>query len=391
MNRVEARGHEQAIIEAGRHLEEHGWAVIPDVVSAEESTSIQSKVWACLEKVSRGRVSRADATTWQGAKFFKAMKGILMEPSPIYHCEGMWDARVAMAPYFAHLYGDAELATSMDRLNIYPAPNGADIKEKQVGAWLHTDQTPLRNGRCCIQGFLDLEGTGPLDGGLMVADKSHLKHHELLFREWKIQESGNWILFTDEQRATIEANFTILKVQCPPRSLVLWESRVFHYNQPPVIGGHARFVIYVCMQPWAHSKKSDEAKAKKIIAYSSMRGTSHWPLDSKLFSMYARSYGEPLADYDMSPDTIMQPLLYENKTIARLVGFENGPVIEWGANGRPLPALHMDAPQLLGLAKPALLKLLGVAPTSKKRKGPRQDADTPQPVKKKGRITISLV
>jgi hypothetical protein len=90
---------------------------------------------------------------------------------------------------------------------------------------------------------------------------------------------------------------------------------------------------------------------------------------------------------------IQQPVLYQHTAIARLVGFEDGPVIQWGARGRPLPLLHMDAPQLLALNKTGLLKLLGEAPAAvaakKKRKAPQEQvADMPRPSMKKPRIIV---
>ena len=352
------------VAQAARDLEEHGWAVIPDVLAPALATSILNDVWATLEAVSRGRVQRANPSTWRGQDFFKTMKGILMEPSNIYHAAPVWRARQEVAPYFAHLYGDANLGTSFDRINIFPAPSAVGGRVQRVGPWLHTDQTPLRNGRLCVQGFIDFLGTGADDAGLIVADKSHLQHHDLLYKTWRIKEAKNWYKFTDDQRAYIEAHFELKKVHCPPRSLVLWDSRTFHQNTPPLANGHERFVIYVCMQPWAHlgsAKKIEAAKAKKRQAYAGQRGTSHWPLFNTLFSRFARSFGQPIPDYKTDAATIQQPALDDpaHWRIAAMVGHTDGACVakeSFSAGEKPLLATH---PELLLLNKKALLKLLG--------------------------------
>jgi hypothetical protein len=302
------------------------------------------------------------------------MKGILMEPSDLYHAEPVWRIREAVADYFAALYGTHDLATSFDRINMFPAPTeDGRVPVQRIGPWLHTDQTPLRNGRLCIQAFVDLLGTGEKEGGLVVADKSHLQHHTLLYQTWKIKEGKNWCVshmtinshfssrykFTDTQRAYIEANFTLMKVHCPPRSMVMWDSRVFHQNTPPSLGGHARAIVYVCMQPWAHlgePKAIAKAKAKKLKAFVDKRGTSHWPLLNTLFARYARSWGKPLPVYDTSANVIRQPDLDapQNARIAQLAGRTVLPLAS--APGEPL--IGFDAP-LMRQSKKQLLKALG--------------------------------
>jgi DNA-directed RNA polymerase subunit H (RpoH/RPB5) len=60
------------MVEAARHLEEHGWAVVPEVLSPEQANELLDQLWITLEAVSLGRVKRADPTTWRGDTFFKA-------------------------------------------------------------------------------------------------------------------------------------------------------------------------------------------------------------------------------------------------------------------------------------------------------------------------------
>jgi len=330
---------QQAVLD----LAEKGWAVIPGVLSAEACDQIERDTWAAMFHVAG--VRRDTPSTWVP---LMRIHGIVQAPESLYHCKPVWEARKAVAPYFAELYQDGELASSFDRICVYPEPGARHTKS---GAWLHTDQSPLRDEErpACIQGFVDLRGTGPLDGGLVVADKSHLAHRRLLLEEFKIQDAVNikadtgkhtkknniakdWYKFTDQEEAYIYKHFNVHKVECPRGSLVIWDSKTIHQNTPPKPGGGARFVIYTCMQPWrfiTDEKRRMIARADKLNAYTGMRGTSHWPLNNTLFTP-PRTYGKPQPEYKRLPAFAAQPDLDlpENIMIARLVGYKDGPAVE---------------------------------------------------------------
>lgn len=278
-----------------------------------------------MEKISKGSIQRKNPKTHVGDKWLPVIKGkgIITEPSAISHCEAVWDVRKMLCPYFAEIYGTGDLWCSFDRINIQP--DARLVKDSQPGQWMHIDQSPLLNGMYCIQGFFDFYGTGPNEAGLVVAEKSHLDHHSLLFQEWGIEASDNWHLFTNEERAYIDKKYKVLKVQCPPRSIVLWDSRTFHCNTPPKNDGHGRTVVYVCCLPRSlalNAKDYEELCRKRQTAFMDKRSTSHWPVTLRIFPLKGR--GSTPRVFDLSDDVIRQPDILKDKMVASLVGFSEG-------------------------------------------------------------------
>jgi hypothetical protein len=393
---MSAAAIEQALVD----LHERGWAVVPGVMSPEACARAQDELWKTIEAVTLGRVQRAKPATWSNpAKGgLRTLHGIVQEPESLYHCKAVWEVRAAAAPAFARLYGDDDLATSMDRLCIYPAPDPANgIRVARAGPWLHTDQSPLREGLACVQGFVDLLGTGELDGGLVVVDRSHKAHQSLLLDEFKVKGdiAKDWYKFTDEEAAVISTRFKTIKVTCPPGSAVIWDSRTFHQNTPPSLGGHARLVVYVCMQPWALIKDAqlrDKARADKLILYAKMRGTSHWPLNNTPFGP-TRTYGaEPLEYLPGLPIWARQPDLdlAANALVARLVGYVTMPAADRRRIGESKRLVISQPAHMIGrITKTSVKKGVphaSMRPRGKKTPRPESAEALPQQPTKRARF-----
>lgn len=315
--------------EAMKTLKRDGYCVIPGVLSPERCRELENRLWAKIELISNGSIKRSDPSTHRGAKWFSAMKGIIQEPSELNHLDVIWEVRKAAVPYFAHMWGSPFLMSSFDRFNMYPAPKEGQRMIQPKG-WMHTDQSPLKKDLYSVQGFVDLCGTGDLDSGLVVAKGSHLKHHQLLYKKWNLQEIDDWHMFSEEQRKYIDEHFEVVKIKCPQGSLVLWDSRTFHQNEPPKMGGHQRLVVYTCMLPHYAVPASQLPKVleKKAKAFDEMRTTTHSPVKSKLFPKFARTYGKEKRTYSTSPAIIQQPK--DDPVIRSLVGqTPSVPAIPW--------------------------------------------------------------
>lgn len=222
--------------QAARDLDAHGYAVIPSLASAALRTRWIDAYWETLGAMTNGAISRNDV---QSHKKINNLKGIVQEPCELSHARFAWEVRVFCRVAFAHLYGDCHLATSIDRLCYYYRPDSANnMPERRAkGPWLHTDQSPLRKGRWWVQAFLDLLGTGELDGGLLVAAGTHQRHAAILNACGQGAVRDDWYKLTDVDRALCAQKKLIsrelTKVVCPPGSLVLWDSRTLHQNTPP--------------------------------------------------------------------------------------------------------------------------------------------------------------
>lgn len=380
---------------AAERLCRDGYAVIPGVVSPADCARLESLLWDAVESVTSKQatpVLRNDPSTHRGDTFLPVMHGIITEPCELSHCAAAWEARKAAAPYFAHLHGTRQLLASFDRINMMPAPgNRAPVLRN----WMHTDQTPLLDGLHSIQGFIDLKGTGPDDGGLIVADKSHLAHHQLLLGEFGITaDTKNWVRFSAEQRAVIEERFALTKVLCEPGSLVLWDSRVFHENNPPRPGGHDRKVIYTSFQPRSAVPDKNRAATlkKRVTAFQEMRSTSHVALSH--FKVNPRTgkgqnYGKPVRTYHIDKSALGVPAITgpnRDPIVAALVGEPDAAaeVVNWVTHApergvrRALLSEKMLSPEIMVATRPVLLAKIEAAKKAtlkRKRADEYDDAD----------------
>jgi hypothetical protein len=364
------------VLQTRDDLAQHGYAVVPSILSSDTCAELARAIWCALEQMTEGRVKSAHPDAALASTDFPwRMHGILLMPSEISHLAPVWEARTGPAlDVFALLYGTDRLLGSYDRLNMYPSlPTSS--KPSRERPWLHTDQTPLRKGFHCVQGYVDLYGTGPLDGGLVVCPGSHLAHHDYICNTLGERDVGadDWFRFSPEQIADIKQRFGWVKVQCPRGSLCLWDSRCFHQNEPPSPGGHARLVIYTCNMPLAciPQDKRTALLAKKQDAFSQQRATSHWPLKTKLFAATPQTYGKPLPRLKITPEIVQQPVPHRNHKVAVLAGFatEYG-ALHWpGHLPRLLPPSNSDE---LFLTKKQLQALLGFVSVPTKR---ARDAD----------------
>ena len=332
------------MLQARDDLERQGYAVVPSILSSQECARLSREVWTALAKMSEGRLDpEAPDAALNSPHFPWRMHGILLMPSAFSHLKPVWEARTGPAlDVFALLYGTDRLLGSTDRVNMYPARSSTAAPSKE-GLWLHTDQTPLRKGFHCVQGYVDLYGTGPLDGGLIVAPGSHVQHHDYICNTLGERDVGvdDWYRFSKEQVADIKQRFGWHKVQCPPGSLCLWDSRCFHQNEPPSPGGLARLVIYTCNMPLACIPQEKQAKLlkKKQEAFLNQRATSHWPLKGRLFAHTPQTYGRPLPVLSLKPDIIQQPSPDHHVKVAVLAGFSTvRGALDWpGSLPRLLP------------------------------------------------------
>jgi hypothetical protein len=369
---------------AAEQLAEKGYAVVPGVLSAQECQRIYADLWTAVESVTSKQdvpVDRNVAATHRGEAFPRQIKGIIEEPPALSHCGAAWEVRKAAAPYFARLHGTPKLAVSFDRINMMPVP----VRNVEPRNWMHTHNTPLLNGLHSIQGFVDLLGTGPNDGGLVVAEGSHLEHHELLYKEWGVKEAANWYKFSDTERAIIDERFTIVHVVCPAGSLVLWDSRTFHQNKPPTMNGHARAVIYVSYQPLecVPPKKLDKILQRRIEAFKEMRSASHIALSHfKLFGKSAQTYGGPPRVYHLDAAELGIPSLKNDPVVASLVGKSHAPAVKWTKSFKPLLIEPMLDANLMVANKTQLLKAQHTGRTKRKRHVTDDDDDDDTPAKK---------
>ncbi|CAF1168988.1 unnamed protein product [Adineta ricciae] len=282
----------QALAEGLRHLEEHGYTVISDVLDEAEVNTAKNLIWQHLEglkspyKIKRGQIQTWN--TWPG----RHEAGII-EDFGSGNSQAQWFIRSipAVKDVFAAIWNTHDLLCSMDGIGIFRPWHlnpqilpGSTNSWKTVGANWHVDQSPVtKPNRVCVQGIVNLLPANETTGGLMVIPGSHKRFHELL-SIWK--KTGN--------NAKIPVYHEILQdgygllIHAQPGNLLLWDSRTVHCNSPSFVtpqrpannnqpANLLRMVSYICMTPLSFAENPDELIERRLHAFRYRLTTSHWP------------------------------------------------------------------------------------------------------------------
>jgi hypothetical protein len=261
-------------------LAANGYAVVKGVIPLERAKSLQQRAFSWLQSFSSA-FSLTDQSTWVNANLPVQSKINTFNTYGVVHEKFMWDARTEplVLDTFAKIYGTPDLLVSFDALNI-TLPNRADRPSN--GKWPHVDQSPLRPGRQCVQGIINLSTAGPLDGSLMVIPRSHLAVEEFFATQTKREDwnSRDFYAFSPEQMAWFDAlDMQAIKVLAEPGDLILWDSRTVHWGgEPEKESERIRTVIYASYAPAKlATKETLEAKAAVFNAWGA---TTHWAHDN---------------------------------------------------------------------------------------------------------------
>ena len=160
--------------------------------------------------------------------------------------------------------------------------DGADEHHKNT---TDMDQNPRNHHRFELyQGIANLAPNGPQDGGLCVLRGSHLLHEE------HFSATGGFRLEQDSGERENGYNFTHanadwfraagcdeVKVCAGEGDLILWDSRLVHWNASPV-GAQVRFATYVCYCPRA--LMGEAGLARKLEVFRERKSTTHFPVSS---------------------------------------------------------------------------------------------------------------
>eukprot|EP01133_Synstelium_polycarpum_P013335 gene13335-15682_t len=293
-----------------KHLHDHGWAVVPQVVAEERCDGYRAAFWKWIEDFKTG-VKRDKPKTWTNDMWPANIHGIFQHYA-LGQQQFVWDIRTeqAIIDVFTQIYGTDELLVSFDGGNL--SRPGHSSKP-----WPHFDQGSGKFGFRCIQGFLNLIDCQSEDGGLLVYDKSHLVH-DAFFTETGINSHGDWYKF-DEDPAKMPhfKDCKLVKVNCKVGDVVLWDSRTIHYASHPT-SRSCRMVVYTSYQPASLITPAD--LEKKRNAFHQKRMTSHWASENiKLFPKAPRTYGNSaVIDNFAYDDTTLPELTPRGRQLAGL-------------------------------------------------------------------------
>tara|TARA_Y100000389_G_C17458774_1_gene520085 strand:- start:5 stop:877 length:873 start_codon:yes stop_codon:yes gene_type:complete len=264
-----------------QHLQEHGWIIIPDVLTEEEIDHAKASFYSWQKTIPNHDIIHNKCDPHGIYKHHEA--------GHQYHS---WYIRTrpAVQHIFKTIWDCENLIVSFDGSCYIDKKN-----KKKDNIWTHTDQAPATKGLSCYQGLVSL--TSNKERTLVVYDKSHLLH-EKYFKEQNNTSKNNWNLIDHETLDALAEHKMVLEV--PAGALAIWDSRTFHQNQYGAPESEERIVQYVCYLPREHEKNTEAMKRKRLKYYLERRTTSHWPAPIHVNGKQPQTFGNKSLQIDYS-------------------------------------------------------------------------------------------
>jgi hypothetical protein len=286
-------------------LEEHGVAIIPSVLNADECAHLESGVWAYYEHLTRAwdkPLKRDDPASWRSFYDLLPMHSMLVQHWGVGHAQFAWDVRQnsKVVSSFAALWAAKEenLLVSFDGSSFHLPPETTGKGWYRGGSWLHTDQRLSDNTFKCVQAWVTPLEVRPGDATLTFLRGSHKHHAEFAQQFGHTGLKSDWYKLSDQAEHDFylrEKGCEHMCVACPAGSMVFWDSRTIHAGieaMPDRAQPNTRMAIYVCYVP--RTRATPKQLEKKRAALKALRTTSHWPEQAKLFGKNPQTYGRPM-------------------------------------------------------------------------------------------------
>ncbi|RAL14418.1 phytanoyl-CoA dioxygenase [Aspergillus homomorphus CBS 101889] len=258
-------------------LSRDGYAVIKGAIPRDRAEKYADAFLGYMEGFNLG-YDRHNPSTVRRDKLPVLNEKGMIQSYGVTHEQWVWDIRgeEGVIEAFAKVYDDEDLIVSFDVVNV-GFVNREDLPENKP--WPHQDQDPAKPGFRCLQGLVNLHPSGPNDGGLIVCKGGHnlsAQFHAEMADEPRIPAwTPEWFGFTDNgMKWLADHGLQWEKVCCDPGDLIVWDSRVPHYNVPPT-GSVDRLAVYTCYMPVKEASKGD--LVRKRDAFERRLGTTHWP------------------------------------------------------------------------------------------------------------------
>mmetsp|Transcript_95542 Transcript_95542/g.270485 ORF Transcript_95542/g.270485 Transcript_95542/m.270485 type:complete len:405 (-) Transcript_95542:200-1414(-) len=288
-------------------IEADGYAVLPDVLAADEVEREYARMWRWVEAVSPG-VRRGAPASW-------ARRGGDQDPWPSRQRDMMqlhqagWvftELRERLGErVFERLYGTPALHCSKDGFTLQ-RPTGRELRRTPND---HFDQSCERHGLQCIQGSVALTDQEHDDGCFLCWPGSHRYHQEITRQRQKGGRRDFCILSEGEKQLLGDRGIRPVRVPVKKGAVILWRSDLAHCGAMP-LGRRDGFrgVVYVCMLPAVLTP--EDVYAQKQRAYYGLQTSSHWPCFEEWFKP-ARDTGSFKPYFERPPPlTPRQRLLY---------------------------------------------------------------------------------
>eukprot|EP01006_Ploeotia_vitrea_P048044 TRINITY_DN67191_c8_g2_i1.p1 TRINITY_DN67191_c8_g2~~TRINITY_DN67191_c8_g2_i1.p1 ORF type:complete len:384 (-),score=35.62 TRINITY_DN67191_c8_g2_i1:1803-2954(-) len=260
------------------YLEEHGYVVVQNVLSATETQEAHSMFWDFVEALPHRTIRRDSTDTWEDDWPAHAQNGIFSGLG-IGQSDFMWFIRTrpAVKKAFATVWNSTDLLSSFDGCGTFRPPS-VNPSWTTLSGWFHVDQGRAKIGKCCVQGLVSIFDQTAATGGLTVIPGSH-KQHAKWIQNYDYGRR-DFVLLRDSEKLLELPSKLVL---CKAGDLLLWDSRTVHCNSPGIESERmsvatdrlSRLVGYVCMTP--ASQATRKVIRQRKWAYCNWVGTTHWP------------------------------------------------------------------------------------------------------------------
>jgi len=275
-------------------LNEHGMAVVGDVLNCDEIAALE-RIWK-RELEEESALSKKEFTepVWWANAWLHA------------HGEFAWNARLhpRVVDVFARIFDTRDLASGLDLIKAFCVEEGAAATDNLQ--WLHVDQNTMTGiTDDCYQSILYLWPSSGEDRSTTVVWPGSQKQdgtYGRLTRDPLAEEKGSlrnaygipWGHYLDLNSLKGEASQDILKeallssrrVPVPAGALLLWSSRTIHQGWK----GGPRLAVPICWEP--KDRVTKEARQRKIFMTAAGFPSTHSPSEGLIHPCVATRRGD---------------------------------------------------------------------------------------------------
>lgn len=276
---MEYKNYNTELDNINNYLDNHGVAVIPNILSDDECIQFRNEIWDELGYVSKNRFDINNLDTWNEFYNFNPYQSMLLHYYSLGHMQPIWNIRQHpnVIKVFEKIWNVKvdELLVSFDGLSIHLPPEKTN-RGYHLEDWFHTDQSSKKIGKHCIQGLINLYPVNNGDATLSIIENSHL-YHESFFKDKQIENKSDWYRLKNNDIYYFK-NCEQYAVKADSGSMILWDSRTFHQGMGSIQNREKenfRMVIYITMMPKS-TIKNPKTLIKRYKAFKNLKLTSHW-------------------------------------------------------------------------------------------------------------------
>jgi len=267
------------------HMTYHGYVVVR-VMNREEVAASRTQFVSTLSSAfgvdvnnfakTISRVHGVESTTFGGLK---------MKPSGMCHSAWTYDVKAACRGVFATLFGEQDVVTSFDQVNLLVNRKQLGLRKPSSGSLcLHVDRDVSDNWHrhsttTTYQGIALITASNEKTGGFVCVPGSHKAIKKWLSGAKRGHQQFTPINTKNETVAAMLKETPAVRLITPSGVVIVFSNDLVHGNRPRTDFSSARNILrigaYVNFVPRNMLNEGDEKRRRHII--ESMSVGTHWP------------------------------------------------------------------------------------------------------------------